>query len=78
MDGKGRWVDNVLCERAFRTIKQECIYINEYKTPNDLRKIIGEFIDDYNNKRLHSSLDDMPPAEWYFSGIGSRELKAAA
>lgn len=78
MDGKGRWVDNVICERVFRSIKQECVYINEYKTPNDLRRLISEYINDYNNRRLHSSLDDETPAEWYFSGIGSRELKVAA
>ena len=78
MDGKGRWVDNVICERAFRSIKQECVYINEYSTPNELRSLIGTYIDDYNNKRLHSSLDYETPAEWYFSGIGSLELLAAA
>jgi Transposase and inactivated derivatives len=78
MDGKGRWVDNVFCERAFRTIKQECVYINEYSTPNELRAHIGAFIDDYNNERLHSALDYETPAEWYFSGIGSAELRVAA
>lgn len=78
MDGKGRWVDNVFCERAFRTIKQECIYINDYSTPNELRALIADFIDDYNNDRLHSSLDYETPAEWYFSGIGSKDFALAA
>jgi putative transposase len=78
MDGKGRWVDNVLCERTFRSIKQECVYINDYATPNELRRIIGEYIDDYNNKRLHSSLDYETPSEWYFSGIGSLDFAVAA
>ena len=46
MDGKGRWVDNVINERAFRSIKQEYVYINEYSTPNELRALIGAYIDD--------------------------------
>lgn len=78
MDGKGRWIDNVICERAFRTIKQECVYINEYSTPNELRALIGRYVDDYNNARLHSALDYETPSEWYFSGIGSREWLMAA
>jgi putative transposase len=78
MDGKGRWVDNVINERAFRSIKQECVYINEYSTPNELRALIGAYIADYNNDRLHSSLDYDTPAEWYFSGIGSKEFGLAA
>lgn len=78
MDGKGRWVDNVICERAFRSIKQECVYINDYFTPNDLRMLISGYIDDYNSRRLHSSLGYETPAEWYCSGIGSLKLLAAA
>ena len=78
MDGKGRWVDNVICERVFRTIKQECVYINDYTTPNELRSLISRYIEDYNNNRLHSALDYETPSEWYFSGIGSREWLLAA
>jgi len=78
MDGKGRWVDNVIVERAFRTIKQECVYINEYSTPSELRALIGAYIEYYNTARLHSSLEYQAPAEWYFSGIGSPEFTAAA
>ncbi len=32
MDGKGRATDNAIVERFFRTIKQECIYINPKRT----------------------------------------------
>src|SRR5660398_211100 len=31
MDGKARWVDNVIIERWFRSFKTEYIYINELK-----------------------------------------------
>ena len=32
MDGKGRWVDNVLIERLWRTVKYEDVYIKDYST----------------------------------------------
>ena len=38
MDGKARWVDNVIIERWFRSLKCEDIYINEYNTPKELRR----------------------------------------
>lgn len=42
MDGKARWVDNVIIERWFRSLKQEEIYINEYQSPRELRLGIKE------------------------------------
>lgn len=32
MDGKGRWVDNVLIERLWRSVKYEDVYIKDYST----------------------------------------------
>ena len=46
MDGKARWVDNVMIERWFRTLKCELIYIEEFDNPRQLRKRIGEFVGD--------------------------------
>jgi putative transposase len=38
MDGKARWVDNVIIERWFRSLKCENIYITEYTSQRELRK----------------------------------------
>jgi putative transposase len=38
MDGKARWVDNVMIERWFRTLKTEYVYINEFLSPRELRQ----------------------------------------
>ena len=65
MDGKARWVDNVMIERWFRTLKCELIYIEEFDNPRQLRKRIGEFVGDYNTARPHESLDYHYPAELY-------------
>lgn len=69
MDGRGRWADNVIMERWFRTLKTECLRLAEYSTPAQLRRLIGEFVEQYNERRLHESLGYETPAEWYRSGI---------
>jgi len=65
MDGKGRWLDNIIVERWFRTLKTEHLRIIEYTTPRQLRNEIGEFIKKYNELRLHKSLDYITPKECY-------------
>jgi hypothetical protein len=27
MDGKGRWIDNVMIERLWQSVKYECVYV---------------------------------------------------
>ena len=44
MDGKSRWVDNVIIERWFRSLKCELIYINDFNSPRELRQAIGEYV----------------------------------
>lgn len=65
MDGKGRWVDNVVIERWFRSLKTEHIYPYEYLTPRELRAGIGKYINEYNYERPHQSHDYLTPWEVY-------------
>ncbi len=44
MDGKGRWADNIMIERFFRTLKYDEIYIYHHQTPRALRSGINRFI----------------------------------
>jgi putative transposase len=67
MDGKGRWIDNVIIERWFRTLKIERIYISEYNSPRALRQDIHSFVIRYNHVRPHQSLQDKTPASVYGS-----------
>lgn len=53
MDGKARWVDNVIIERWFRSLKTEYVYINEYESPKALRIGLRTYINDYNSLRPH-------------------------
>jgi putative transposase len=61
MDGKGRWIDNRIIERWFRTLKTEYIYINDFESPRELRKGIERFVEKYNELRLHESHDYRTP-----------------
>jgi len=63
MDGKARWVDNVVIERWFRSLKCEDIYINEYNTPRELRQGIKKYIEEYNAERPHQGIGNNYPAD---------------
>jgi putative transposase len=82
MDGKGRWMDNVMIERLWRSLKYECVYLNAYETGSELREGIGRWINFYNEQRPHSSLDDKTPYEAYWqkprAGYHSRPSIQAA
>jgi putative transposase len=70
MDGKGQCLDNVRTERFFRTLKYDRVYINEYETPRDVRKMLREYIPKYNAVRPHSSAGNRPPKVLYLKVQG--------
>jgi putative transposase len=69
MDGRGRWVDNVMIERFWRTIKYEDIYLQSYENPLELEKGIGRFVERYNSDRPHQSLGGHSPDAVYSGGM---------
>ena len=66
MDGKGAWRDNVFVERLWRTVKYERVYLYAYGSVSEARTDIAEYIDWYNCRRPHSSLDDQTPDRTYW------------
>ena len=57
--------DNASCESFMKTLKQEEIYLNQYRDLEHLRLNVGDFIEQYyNGCRLHSSLGYQPPEEF--------------
>ena len=69
MDGRGCWRDNVFVERLWRTIKYEHVYLRAYDSVSDARAQLGQFIEFYNTRRPHSSLDKKTPDEFYFATL---------
>ena len=61
MDGKGRWVDNVFVERLWRSVKYECIYLQEWASVTILRNALAEYFHLYNYERPHQALGKLTP-----------------
>ena len=66
MDGKGRATDNICIERFYpsrgyctewRSAKCERVYLNEYQNISELTTDVDDYIDFYNHRRFHQTLD---------------------
>ncbi|KAB1083011.1 IS3 family transposase [Neorhizobium galegae] len=76
MDGKGAWRDNVFVERLWRSIKYEEVYLHAYKTVSEARAGIGRYLNFYNTRRPHSSLDRQTPDQAYFNALAPMMVAA--
>jgi putative transposase len=72
MDGKGAWRDNVFVERLWRSVKYEEVYLKAYDSVGEARTSIGRYLDFYNRRRPHSSLDGTTPDRAYFEPLPIR------
>ena len=65
MSRKGNPYDNAKAESFMKTLKSEEVYRNEYRDFHEAHAGIGEFLERvYNQKRLHSALRYLSPAEF--------------
>ena len=60
-------------ERYHRSMKNR-ILLENYYLPGQFELSIGEFVEYYNNRRYHESLDNLTSADVYF-GLGPTILK---
>jgi putative transposase len=54
-------VDNTFIEAFNGTLRRECLSLHWFLSPEDLQRTLEVWRDDYNNRRPHSSLADVPP-----------------
>jgi putative transposase len=65
MSRKGNPYDNAYAESFMKTLKYEEVYLSEYQTIQEVALNIFRFIEEvYNQRRLHSSIGYLPPAEF--------------
>ncbi len=69
MDGRGAWRDNVFVERLWRSVKYEEAYLRAYDSVGEARASIGRYLEFYNQKRPHSSLDARTPDQAYLGHL---------
>lgn len=65
MDGRGRALDNIFVERLWRSVKYECIYLNDYQNIPEAQAGLNNYFAFYNTKRFHQSLDYKTPFQVY-------------
>ena len=79
MSRKGNPWDNASCESFLKTLKYEEVLRNDYRDLAEARASIVEFLEKvYNQKRLHSALGYVPPAEFEASLAVQKNKEAAA
>jgi len=65
---------NAETERVIRTIKEECLWLNEFSSFEEARAAIGAWIgEDYNRLYVHSALGYRSPEEFRRQWIQSQE-----
>lgn len=65
MSSKGCCYDNAACESFFGTLKVELCHDEDYKTREQAKSSIFEYIEGYyNRKRKHSSINYMTPEQF--------------
>jgi putative transposase len=69
-DERGRALDKVFVERLWRTVKQEEVYLKDYRTPREATQELDRFLVRYNERSQHQSRNYRTPAAVYF---GARE-----
>ena len=66
MSRKGNCIDNCIMESFFGVMKNEMFYGHEgeFRTFEQLKRAISEYIDYYNNRRIKGKTKWMPPAKY--------------
>ena len=62
----------MLVKKMWRSVKYEEVYLRAYESVSEARDSIGRYLDFYNRRRPHSSLDGSTPDQAYFNSLPLR------
>ena len=66
MDGRGRFLDNIVVERLWRTVKYEEVYLKDYLSVPEAISNLNLYFRHYNRERGHEAFDYRTPEAVYF------------
>lgn len=79
MSRRGNPYDNAKAESFMKTLKYEEVYRSDYRDLQEARREIKRFLEKvYNEKRLHSALGYLPPAEFEQTLLNRKVTEAQA
>ena len=55
--------DNAVCESFFSSMKREELYLTKYRSENEFRKAVADYIEKYNTRRPHTTLQYKTPQQ---------------
>lgn len=64
MSRKGNCLDNALIENFFWVLKLELFYFEKFKSIENFRENVDEYIDYYNNRRIKAKIKGLSPVEY--------------
>jgi putative transposase len=64
MSRKGNCLDNSVIENFFGLMKSELLYNKEFKSMQEFKEELEQYIDWYNNKRIKIKLNGMSPVQY--------------
>lgn len=64
---KGCPYDNAVAEAGYKIIKTEFAFKRIFKDINELKRELKDYVNWYNNKRIHGALNYMTPVEYHLS-----------
>jgi transposase InsO family protein len=64
MSRKGNCLDNAIIENFFGILKSELFYLQKFKTIEELKYEIKQYINYYNKERIKSNLNKMSPIQY--------------
>ena len=76
IDGKGRWIDNRMIERLWRSLEYECVYLHAFEKASEAKADIRKWLDYYNAERPHSTHGILTPNKAYASKTAPMRLAA--
>lgn len=64
MNRPGRMTDNAFMESFFHSMKSDVIHGRTFESDAELRSVIRRYMPFYNERRLHSALNHLPPEKF--------------